>query len=128
THALDPSLEDVPQRVLSTNSWASVVAQGGESATANRGCSDGGPDDRYPLITNCPTQNLSYAVGGPGLASRVIEDRRTARAALRDRLGAPHRPPRASACGSRSNLRRPLRPDGSSLSSREALRQGRPRV
>ena len=37
---------------------------GGESQRTINGCLDGGADDPYPLIRNCPDEGVGYAIGG----------------------------------------------------------------
>ena len=52
---------------------------GGESAETIAGCTDGGPDDPYPLIRNCPDEGNGYAIGGPGALSDSEEERYSGR-------------------------------------------------
>ena len=88
TSALDPALADRPLQVLhdgQLGTWGAGF--GSESARTLAGCDDG-PGDRYPLIANCPMDTAAYVVGGPGLVSDELEERRAARIGLTHREAA----------------------------------------
>jgi hypothetical protein len=80
--AIDPTVATQPQRGLALTSFASVAQY--ESPQAVAACTDGGPSDAFPLITNCPVG--FYMIGGPGLISRDVQDRYSARVAATERL------------------------------------------
>ncbi|MDX2090502.1 MAG: TonB-dependent receptor [Kofleriaceae bacterium] len=77
--ALDPSLDSQPRQILIGGNLGTFSQLGGESAKTTAGCTDGGSNDPYQNITNCPMTSLSYAIGGPGSLARDLEDRRMAR-------------------------------------------------
>jgi outer membrane receptor protein involved in Fe transport len=61
---------------------------GGESQRTINGCLDGGPDDPYPMIRNCPDEGVGYAMGGAGYLTDSSEERRGARLAVTQRIVA----------------------------------------
>ncbi len=87
TGAQDSALDDTPLEVLSGSDLARIGAYGGESAATINGCSDSG-DDPYSQITNCPMDNSTYTIGGPGSISRDREERRAARIGILHRVKA----------------------------------------
>jgi hypothetical protein len=52
---------------------------GGEAELTSRACADGGAEDPYPLIANCPDEGTGYRVGGPGGIAHDREERRSIR-------------------------------------------------
>lgn len=86
--AIDPSLASVPHRTLFPTSLADLAMYQSESPSVIAACSDTSASDRFPRITNCPLDfGYGYAIGGPGLVSRDIQDRRTARVGATAYLG-----------------------------------------
>ncbi|HUS28947.1 MAG TPA: carboxypeptidase regulatory-like domain-containing protein, partial [Kofleriaceae bacterium] len=85
--SVDPALDSVPLQILQGGSLGGISGYGGETAATIAGCGDGGPDDAYSLITNCP-MNTTYAIGGPGSISRDVEQRRSGRIGWTHRLKA----------------------------------------
>jgi outer membrane receptor protein involved in Fe transport len=86
--SLDPSLDDQPLQILQDGNLGTWSGLGGESAATARGCSDGGANDLYPNITNCPMSTRSYAIGGPGSIIHDREERRAARLGVIERVRA----------------------------------------
>ncbi|HEY5951935.1 MAG TPA: TonB-dependent receptor [Kofleriaceae bacterium] len=86
--SIDPSFDDVPLQQLYSVDLVKMAALGGESAATAAGCTDGGANDPYPFITNCPNNFTAYAIGGPGGISRDKEERRAARLGVLHRLKA----------------------------------------
>ena len=84
--SIDPTLDNTPQQILEGGSLSTLVNLGGESAATVLGCHDGGANDPYPFITNCPI--TSYAIGGPGVEEHDLDDRRTAHLAVTARVHA----------------------------------------
>ncbi len=76
----------VPRQNLYYGDLGTWGMLGGESAATIAGCRDGGADDRYPGIRNCPDEGESYAIGGPGGLADVTEERRSARLAATQRF------------------------------------------
>jgi outer membrane receptor protein involved in Fe transport len=87
TGSIDPAYDNVPlQQVLGVD-LDKLAALGGESAATLAGCTNGGANDLYPYITNCPSP-AAYNIGGPGALSRDREDRRAFRAGVLHRVKA----------------------------------------
>ncbi|HEY6035747.1 MAG TPA: TonB-dependent receptor [Kofleriaceae bacterium] len=82
--AIDPTLDAEPAQYLQDGSLSQIQGLGGESPATNAGCHDGGPNDPYPLISNCPI--TSYAIGGPGAIQHDREERRAGRISLTQRV------------------------------------------
>jgi outer membrane receptor protein involved in Fe transport len=74
TGSIDERFDATPLQLLYGGDLARLSAFGAETAATTAGCTDGGPGDAYPLITNCPMLG-SYAVGGPGALARDKEER-----------------------------------------------------
>jgi hypothetical protein len=62
----DGARDGVPLQILYGGDLGTWARLGGESTATGRGCTDGGGDDPYPLIVNCPDTGAGYAIGGPG--------------------------------------------------------------
>ncbi|MEZ4360233.1 MAG: TonB-dependent receptor [Kofleriaceae bacterium] len=77
--ALDDRLNSTPSQLLLGGHLADFAGFGDETELTARRCRDGGADDRYPLIANCPLDAGAYAIGGPGLLTHTREERRSAR-------------------------------------------------
>ena len=77
--AADERLDRQPLQHLVAGQLGDYAGFGGESARTLAGCRDGGDDDLYPLIANCPMDSAPYATGGPGLLLRSQEERRSGR-------------------------------------------------
>jgi outer membrane receptor protein involved in Fe transport len=75
TGSIDPSYDDKPLQILYGSDLSRLSSLGGESERTALGCADNTPDDPYPLITNCPMANSTYATGGPGSIARDKEER-----------------------------------------------------
>ncbi|NVB85776.1 MAG: TonB-dependent receptor, partial [Kofleriaceae bacterium] len=88
TGAQDSSYDNTALQVLAGGDLAHIAAFGGESAKTIEGCTDLGAGDPYPLISNCPMDNSTYTIGGPGSISRDREERRAARIGIIRRLDA----------------------------------------
>jgi outer membrane receptor protein involved in Fe transport len=88
--AIDPTQNAEPQQLLEDGNLSQLEGLGGESALTTAGCKDGGPGDRYPLISNCPISQ--YLIGGPGALQHDFEDRREARIGViqRGKLAGTH--------------------------------------
>ncbi len=88
--SIDPTLNAEPSQLLQDGNLAQLAGLGGESATTNSGCHDGGSSDAYPQITNCPI--TSYATGGPGALQHDLEQRRGAKLSViqRGKLAGTH--------------------------------------
>ncbi len=65
---------------------------GGESALTTEQCTDNGPSDPYPNITNCPMTGRAYAIGGPGAIAADTEQRVATRLSVlrRAKLAGSH--------------------------------------
>jgi outer membrane receptor protein involved in Fe transport len=86
--SIDEAYDNVALQQLYSVDLVKMAALGGESALTAAGCSDSGPNDPYPLITNCPNNFTQYAIGGPGGIARDKEDRRSARVSVLHRIDA----------------------------------------
>jgi outer membrane receptor protein involved in Fe transport len=86
--SLDPSLDTQPLQILYGGNLGTWSGLGGESALTSKGCTDGGPNDPYSNITNCPMASQSYAIGGPGSIVHDREERRMARLGVIERVRA----------------------------------------
>ncbi|HWU90503.1 MAG TPA: TonB-dependent receptor [Kofleriaceae bacterium] len=86
---LDPLAANKPLQVLQDGNlatWGSGFHS--ESQSTLTGCTDNTPDDPYRQITNCPMDSRSYVVGGPGTIDDDLEERRSARLSLTQRVKA----------------------------------------
>ena len=91
TNAIDPTLQTQPYQQLLYGDLAHWGPGFGESALTNRDCADNptpGGSDPYPFITNCPMDSRAYIVGGPGNISRDVEERRSAKLSVTQRIKA----------------------------------------
>jgi outer membrane receptor protein involved in Fe transport len=88
--SIDPAFDNEPLQLLLNPDLAKMAALGGETAATGAGCTDfpANMADPYPLITNCPNNFTSYAIGGPGAISRDKEERRAARVSVLHRIKA----------------------------------------
>jgi outer membrane receptor protein involved in Fe transport len=64
-----------------------------ESNVVHDRCADGtgvlqGGTDPYPLIANCPDEGFGYSIGGPGANGKTVEDRRSIKLSVTQRLKA----------------------------------------
>ncbi len=86
---LDPLLANKPLQVLQ-DGQLDVWGRGfqSESPETLAGCTDGGPNDPFPAITNCPMDTRPYVTGGPGSVTNDLEERRSARLSLTQRVKA----------------------------------------
>jgi outer membrane receptor protein involved in Fe transport len=86
---LDPALDDEPLQVL-TEGQLGVWGEGfdSESPQTLAGCREGGGGDPYPGIFNCPMDTRPYVIGGPGSITNDLEERRSARVSLTQRVKA----------------------------------------
>ncbi|HUH04034.1 MAG TPA: TonB-dependent receptor, partial [Kofleriaceae bacterium] len=89
--SIHDEFNDTPRETFRGLSLSSLSALGFESAATTRGCTDGGGDDPYPFIENCP-QDLGYSVGGPGTIVDQTEERMSVRvdASRRVELAGDH--------------------------------------
>jgi hypothetical protein len=86
--ALEPGLANRPLQVLQDGlleTWGQGFQS--ESQRTLLGCDDG-VGDRYPLITNCPMDTRTYSVGGPGIVRDDLEERRSAKVSVVQRVSA----------------------------------------
>ena len=97
TNAIDPTLQNQPYQLLAYGDLGHWGPGFGETGTTNNGCKDvptPGGTDPYPFITNCPMDSdpsgnlAAYVVGGPGNIERDIEQRRSAKLSVTQRLKA----------------------------------------
>jgi outer membrane receptor protein involved in Fe transport len=94
--AFDPIFANDPRQILVDGSlgvWAPTGAGTGfpESGATNQGCRNmeqGGTNDEFPFIDNCPMDATAYVIGGPGSISRDVQERRSARLGITQRLKA----------------------------------------
>ncbi|MBA3391946.1 MAG: TonB-dependent receptor [Deltaproteobacteria bacterium] len=85
--AFNPVLQATPRQILFNGSLGVWGPGFGESPETNAACADNA-DDKYPYITNCPMDAISYSIGGPGSLTRDLEQRRSARIGLTQRVRA----------------------------------------
>ncbi|HEY5921876.1 MAG TPA: carboxypeptidase regulatory-like domain-containing protein [Kofleriaceae bacterium] len=87
---IDPTLESDPLQLLVNKDLGTLGRGFGESMATVINCTDGFPGsaDTYPFITNCPMNNRVYAIGGPGSLYDNVEDRRSARLGVTQRVKA----------------------------------------
>jgi outer membrane receptor protein involved in Fe transport len=85
---LDPQLDDEPLQVL-LDGQLDVWGRGfmSESQRTIAGCTDG-PGDPFPGIVNCPMDTRPYVTGGPGSINDDLEERRSARVSVTQRVKA----------------------------------------
>jgi hypothetical protein len=88
--AIDSMLRATPQQVLRGGSLGTWGPGFGESASTNGGCLDSAPgsSDQFPFITNCPMDSRNYVIGGPGSVYEDLEQRRSARFGVTQRVKA----------------------------------------
>jgi outer membrane receptor protein involved in Fe transport len=86
--SLDAASSGLARQNLYYGDLATWGALGGESNATVAGCTDGGMNDPYPSIRNCPDEGTGYAIGGPGSLADVAEDRFSARVSATERLKA----------------------------------------
>ncbi len=80
------SARDLPRQNLFYGDLGTWGGLGGESARTVEGCRDGGPDDPFPMIANCPDEGVGYAIGGPGALDDATEERFGARLGVTQRF------------------------------------------
>ncbi|MBP6629073.1 MAG: TonB-dependent receptor [Kofleriaceae bacterium] len=83
--AIDKSLNSQRLQQLIFGNLGTWSRLGGESELTELGCTDGGPDDPYPLIDNCPDEGVGYAFGGPGGITDEKSERRSIRLGVTQR-------------------------------------------
>jgi outer membrane receptor protein involved in Fe transport len=86
---LEPMLANQPLQVLSDGHlgvWGKGF--GSESARTVGGCDDTRADDPFPGISNCPMDTRSYFTGGPGSITNDLEERRSAKLSVTQRIKA----------------------------------------
>lgn len=90
--ASDPAYADVPLQLLRGGSLYTWADLGNESDKVRAGCKDGDrkSGDPYPLLqTNCEiTTQAGYFIGGPGGLGRDLDERRTGKLSLIQRVKA----------------------------------------
>ena len=90
--ASDPAFADVSLQVLRGGSLATWADLGNENDKVRAGCKDGDrrSGDPYPLLqTNCEiTTQSGYFIGGPGGLGRDLDERRTGKLSLIQRVKA----------------------------------------
>ncbi len=90
--AKDPAFADVPIQVLRGGSLARWADLGNESEKVRAGCRDtpvGGGDPYGLLPTNCEiTTQAGYLLGGPGGLGRDLDERRSGKLSLTQRVKA----------------------------------------
>ncbi len=84
--SLDAATRDLPRQNLFYGDLGTWGRLGGESAATLDGCADGGMEDPYPMIRNCPDEGHGYAVGGPGALADSTEQRFGARLSATQRF------------------------------------------
>ncbi|HEY4175197.1 MAG TPA: hypothetical protein VGM90_00125 [Kofleriaceae bacterium] len=89
--AQSDAAKSVAQHIIAVGNFAGYAAHTAVSPNAMAVCSDGGADDRSPLIENCPISR-TLASDGVGLRSTYLDERRVVNASLtkRVRLGGVH--------------------------------------
>jgi outer membrane receptor protein involved in Fe transport len=85
---LDASALSTPRQTIFYGDLGVLGGLGGESQRTIDGCLDGGTNDPYPMIRNCPDEGVGYAIGGVGYLSDSAEERRGARLAATQRFVA----------------------------------------
>ncbi len=90
TEGFDPMLANDPLEVLIGGNLGvfSQAERFGESQRTRDLCTDGGTDDDYPQIDNCPMDAVSYVIGGPGAITDDEEQRIAGRINVTQRLRA----------------------------------------
>jgi hypothetical protein len=83
---IDDRLNAVPRQVLVGGQLEDYALFGDESQATLDRCHDGGADDRFPLIPNCPMDALGYAIGGPGAIARATDQRLTGKVGAIERF------------------------------------------
>ncbi len=78
----------MPRQNLFYGDLGTWAALGGESDDTLRACTDGGPDDPFPDIVNCPDEGRGYAIGGPGGLVDETQQRYSARLSGTQRVSA----------------------------------------
>jgi len=96
TTSRDDSLNDQRAQILAfgdLGTWSDLQAPDGslaESDAVHSGClpeSEGGTSP-FPLIAACPDEGVGYSIGGPGGNGKQIEDRRSLKLSVTQRLKA----------------------------------------
>jgi hypothetical protein len=85
---LDREARGLARQNLYYGDLATWGALGGESDATVAGCTDGGLDDPYPMIRNCPDEGTGYAIGGPGALADSAENRFSAKLSATERVQA----------------------------------------
>ncbi len=91
SYALDPTQQNQPFQILLQGDLGVWGPGFGETPATNDGCRNldqGNPADPYPLITNCPMDASEYDIGGPGNVYRDLQQRRSAKLSVTQRLKA----------------------------------------
>ncbi|MBA2543060.1 MAG: carboxypeptidase regulatory-like domain-containing protein [Deltaproteobacteria bacterium] len=87
--AIDDTLQGTPQQILIGGELGTYGRGFGESQATQAGCTDGMTGgDRFPFITNCPMDSSAYIIGGPGSVYQDLEQRRTGRISVTQRVKA----------------------------------------
>jgi hypothetical protein len=88
--AIDDTLGGTPQQILIGGTLGTYAAGFGESAATQVGCTDDRPGgvDPFPFITNCPMDSSAYIIGGPGSVYDDLEERRSGRIGVTQRVKA----------------------------------------
>ena len=85
---VDPAARMQPREVLLFGNLGEWSKLGAEDQATMLGCTDGGNDDPYPAITNCPDRGVGYRVGGGGGFDDTVESRIAGKLSLTQRLKA----------------------------------------
>ncbi len=88
--SLSKPLNGTPREVLVGGDLGTYSMGFGESTTTQQGCLDnpGGNGDSFPFITNCPMDSTAYVTGGPGSVFEDLEQRRSGRLGVTQRIKA----------------------------------------
>jgi hypothetical protein len=87
----DPQYSNSPLQALYDGSLGTWGPAFGETDRTNIGCRDvpgNAAEDIYPYITNCPMDTSVYVIGGPGSLVDDVEQRRSARLNITQRVKA----------------------------------------
>ena len=87
---IDKALTGTSQQVLVGGSLSTYAPNFGESMRTQQGCFDSptGNGDNFPFITNCPMDSSAYVIGGPGSVYEDLEQRRSGRLGVTQRVKA----------------------------------------
>jgi Carboxypeptidase regulatory-like domain/TonB dependent receptor len=77
TDGIDDRANATPRQLLVGGQLENYALFGDESQATLERCHDGGADDRFPLIPNCPMDAVGYAIGGPGAITHAVDERLT---------------------------------------------------